>query len=90
MTPEQQLRDNVVFLLSQIGERSTCKGTAGVPGCGATIWWVRHANGKRAPYTADAMNHWIDCVQAPVIRAAFKAKKQAESQKRFSEIENES
>jgi len=49
---------NVRRLLNLIGDRSTCKG------CGAEIWWVTHRNGRRAPYTAEALNHFADCPAA--------------------------
>lgn len=32
--------------------------------CGATLYMVVHANGKKAPYTEAGVNHFIDCPQA--------------------------
>lgn len=29
--------------------------------CGAKLWLVMHANGKKTPYTADGLNHFVDC-----------------------------
>lgn len=33
-------------------------------GCGAPLYFVRHANGARTPYTAAGLNHFIDCPKA--------------------------
>lgn len=63
-TREEQLLDNIAHLLNQIGDRGTCKG------CGNTIYWVQHLNGKRTPYTREAGNHFIDCVAAKDFRKA--------------------
>ena len=41
---------------------ATCRG------CGRTIWWIAHANGKRAPYTIDGQNHFASCPQAHLFR----------------------
>ena len=32
--------------------------------CGARIYFVRHSNGKLAPYTVDGVNHFKNCPQA--------------------------
>lgn len=50
-----QLRENIGTLLHQIGEKGNCRG------CGREIWWVRHKNGKKAPYTSEGLNHFADC-----------------------------
>ncbi len=40
----------------------------GAPGfcsaCGQAVYWIGHLNGKRAPYTAAGLNHFIDCPEA--------------------------
>jgi hypothetical protein len=50
-----ELRRRILTLLSNVGEKARCKG------CMVEIWWVRHSNGKQAPYTAEGLNHFIDC-----------------------------
>lgn len=40
------------------GEPVKCRG------CEAAIYWVTHKNGKRTPYTAAGLNHFIDCPAA--------------------------
>jgi hypothetical protein len=63
---EAQLIENLLnaihHLLNQIGDKGTCKG------CGRAIWWVKHRNGKRAPYTAEGLNHFADCPQRELFR----------------------
>lgn len=62
-TPTELLR-RITLLLSLVGDQSICKG------CGAGIWWVQHRNGKRAPYTSEGLNHFIDCPQAQRFKKA--------------------
>ena len=38
--------------------------------CGAMLYFIQHANGKRAPYTDDGLNHFVNCPDA----ARFKGK----------------
>ena len=45
-------------LLDKIGDRSACAA------CQAEIYFVRHANGKNAPYTPAGLNHFINCPMA--------------------------
>jgi hypothetical protein len=52
------LRENIVKLLTQIGDKGKCRG------CGAEIYWVTHKNGKKAPYTSSGLNHFADCPKA--------------------------
>lgn len=52
------LGNNIISLLNQVGDPGVCKG------CGKTIWWVKHLNGKKAPYTEKGLNHFADCPQA--------------------------
>lgn len=57
-----RIEKNVLRLLKQVGDESKCKG------CGATIYWVRHKNGKKAPYTVEGLNHFADCPKAQSFR----------------------
>jgi len=37
--------------------------------CPAIRWWVLHlANGTRAPYTAEGLNHFATCIKAKEFR----------------------
>ena len=45
-------------LMGLIGDKGLCSG------CNAEIYWVKHRNGKRAPYTPSGMNHFLDCKEA--------------------------
>jgi len=45
-------------LVRPVGDRGKCKG------CGKEIWWVKHRNGAKAPYTGEGINHFIDCPKA--------------------------
>jgi hypothetical protein len=36
--------------------------------CGTTLYFVRHQNGKAAPYTSDGVNHFIACPAADSFR----------------------
>lgn len=49
-------------LLQNIADRGTCSG------CGAALYWVRHKNGKRVPYTPAGLNHFISCPKAEQFR----------------------
>lgn len=44
-------------LLRLIGKQVACGG------CGASMYFVVHNNGKRVPYTEAGLNHFIDCPQ---------------------------
>jgi len=55
---EPKWQENVSRLLANIGDPGQCRG------CGADIFWVIHKNGKRVPYTPQALNHFIDCPKA--------------------------
>ena len=45
----------MVTLLKNVGDPGTCRG------CGASIFWVTHRNGKKTPYTPAGLNHFLDC-----------------------------
>jgi hypothetical protein len=46
-------------LLDNVAEFSRpCKA------CGELLWFVRHKNGKQAPYTVDGINHFANCPEA--------------------------
>ena len=49
------LEQNIVRMLDNISNHTQCKG------CGVDIWFVKHSSGKKAPYTVQALNHFIDC-----------------------------
>ena len=54
---ETELRVRIKALLRDIaGEPKKCRG------CDALLYWVTHANGRRAPYTEEAVKH--DCPNA--------------------------
>lgn len=36
-------------------------GTVDTCDCGETIYWLRHASGRRAPYTAAGLLHFRNC-----------------------------
>ncbi len=42
-------------LIRVAGEPGKCRG------CGAAIYWVKTANGKRAPYSTTGVSHFVDC-----------------------------
>lgn len=65
--PIAQVRGAVRSFIETIGWEGICKG------CHATVYWIEHANGKRAPYTRLALNHFADCPEA----AAFKRKRKS-------------
>jgi hypothetical protein len=53
------IEDRVRHLLTLIAEEiRPCKA------CEATLYFVRHTNGARAPYTEDAVNHFVNCPKA--------------------------
>lgn len=58
----ESMRDIVRVYVMNLGDPARCKG------CGATIWYIRHANGKHVPYTRDGLNHFADCPKAQRFR----------------------
>lgn len=62
----EYLRANIARLLPLIGDEGECKG------CSARIWWVRHKNGKVAPYTDTGLNHFADCKVANRFKSSSK------------------
>lgn len=59
---EKELLHRIQLILAATGRAAACKG------CGAPIVWVTHQNGKRAPYTPEGLNHFVDCPQAQQFR----------------------
>jgi len=60
-TTEQNLptlEERIKALLNAISDPKACRG------CGMTIYFVRHKNGRATPYTADGVNHFINCSKA--------------------------
>jgi hypothetical protein len=57
------LEDRVFDLLWRAAkEIRPCKA------CGVTLYFIEHASGKIAPYTADAVNHFANCPEAKQFR----------------------
>jgi uncharacterized protein with PIN domain len=57
--PTNTLAERVRDLLSRVAlEVRPCRA------CGMKLYFVTHTNGKVAPYTADAVNHFINCPKA--------------------------
>ena len=50
-----QLKQNLINILNQVGKPDTCKG------CHVVIYWIKHKNGKMTPYTENGLNHLADC-----------------------------
>jgi uncharacterized protein with PIN domain len=54
-----QMKERLVKLFGLIAEeKRPCRA------CAQELWFVRHKNGKVAPYTADGTNHFINCPHA--------------------------
>jgi hypothetical protein len=54
----ERVRAALQVLLRNVGEPGHCRG------CGALIYWFVHRNGKRTPYNAEGVNHFLDCPKA--------------------------
>lgn len=50
----QQMK-KLLLLIGDVGQCSRCH---------ATIFWLRHSNGKAAAYTEAGLNHFVDCPYA--------------------------
>ena len=50
------------------------KMTAYDSGGGKAIYWIKHKNGKVAPYTEEALNHFIDCEKAKDFKVTGKGR----------------
>jgi hypothetical protein len=59
---QAEIEEALVDLLRLIGTEGICRG------CGAGIWWVRHANDRPVPYSRKGINHFIDCPNAKDFR----------------------
>lgn len=58
-----RLRSNIQLLYKSLGlDQGQCRA------CGCPIWWVITKNGKRAPFTAEGLNHFADCEGADQFR----------------------
>jgi hypothetical protein len=57
------LEERVIELLERIAVR-----TRPCVACGVKLYFVGHTNGKVAPYTADAVNHFLHCPKASEFR----------------------
>ncbi len=49
-------------LLMRVGQLGTCNG------CGASIFFLRHVNGKMAPYDRNGQTHFSTCPKAGEFR----------------------
>lgn len=57
------LRTNVETILRNTAEEiRPCKA------CETLLFFVKHRNGNRAPYTADGTNHFTNCPQAEAFK----------------------
>jgi hypothetical protein len=54
----------IKIVLHAAADEGTCRG------CPATIFWVRHQNGKTAPYEIDGTNHFVTCPASRTFRKA--------------------
>lgn len=64
MTLEKELLARIEALLHAIAtDERPCRR------CGAHLAFVRHANGRTAPYTLDGVNHFANCPNATEFRA---------------------
>ena len=58
MSDTEQNHRNIRTLLNRIGNYTKC------PACQTEMWWVTHKNGKKAPYTIEAVVHFNECKAA--------------------------
>lgn len=60
--------ERILALLNNVAEfQRDCKA------CGAPLWFVKHKNGKMAPYTAAGISHFADCPKAAQFKKAREA-----------------
>jgi hypothetical protein len=48
--------------------KRTAKELRPCKACGIMLYFIEHSNGKVAPYTADATNHFVNCPEAKQFR----------------------
>ena len=58
MSDVEATQKNIRTLLNRIGNYTKC------PACQTEMWWVTHKNGKKAPYTLQAVVHFNECKAA--------------------------
>jgi len=58
----QAQADQMKKLLILVGDVGRCGK------CGATVFWVRHLSGAKAPYTQAGLIHFVDCPFSEEIR----------------------
>jgi len=58
MSDAEATQKNIRTLLNRIGNYTKC------PACQTEMWWVTHKNGKKAPYTLQAVVHFNECKAA--------------------------
>lgn len=54
-TTEAEYKKRIDDLLRHVGMPGRCSG------CQRDIFWVRHRRGAVTPYTAEGVNHFVDC-----------------------------
>lgn len=58
LSEREQIQRNIRTLLNRIGNYTKC------PACKAEMWWITHKNGKKAPYSVEAVVHFKECTAA--------------------------
>ncbi len=58
MSDKEGIHRNVRTLLNRVGNYTKC------PACQTEMWWVTHKNGKKAPYSIEAVVHFNECSAA--------------------------
>ena len=58
LSEREQIQRNIRTLLNRIGNYTKC------PACKKEMWWVTHKNGKKAPYSVEAVVHFKECTAA--------------------------
>jgi hypothetical protein len=66
MIDSEQIHRNIRTLLNRLGNYTKC------PACQTEMWWITHKNGKKAPYTVDAVVHFNECKAAEGFGQAHK------------------
>jgi hypothetical protein len=64
-----ETEERLLQLLQRVAEETRpCRA------CGEILYFVRHRSGHTAPYTAQGINHFINCPQATQFRRKAKGK----------------
>lgn len=57
-------REAITRVVNFAGDVGPCRG------CRQSVFWVKHANGKNAPYDVTGINHFITCPKAKEFKRA--------------------